>query len=59
MIFVVCFDYDYMCSETDFTQETSHFYPTTRIPYEVVEYIEGPLGGKGEWGGEEEGRFPL
>ena len=21
-----------MCSETDFTQETSHFHPTTRIP---------------------------
>ena len=25
-------DYDYTCSETDFTQEKSHFHPTTRIP---------------------------
>ena len=25
-------DYDYMCSETDFTQEKSHLHPTTRIP---------------------------
>ena len=24
--------YDYMCSETDFTQEKVNFYPTTRIP---------------------------
>ena len=25
-------DYDYMCSEIDFTQKKSHFYPTTGIP---------------------------
>ena len=25
-------DYDYMCSETYFTQEKSHFHPTSRIP---------------------------
>ena len=25
-------EYDYMCSETDFTQEKSHFHPTARIP---------------------------
>ena len=25
-------DYDYMCSETDFTQEKSHFHPTSIIP---------------------------
>ena len=24
--------YDYICSETDFTQEKVNFYPTTRIP---------------------------
>ena len=32
--FGVCLtlDYDYMCSETDLTQEKSHFHPTTRIP---------------------------
>ena len=23
--------YDYMCSKMDFTQEKSHFYPTTKI----------------------------
>ena len=25
-------DYDYVCSETDFTQEKSNFHPTSRIP---------------------------
>ena len=25
-------DYDYMCSETDFTQEKSHFHPTSSVP---------------------------
>ena len=25
-------DYEYMCSETDFTQEKSHFHPTSKIP---------------------------
>ena len=25
-------DYDSMCSETDFTQEKSHFHPTSSIP---------------------------
>ena len=25
-------DYDFMCSETDFTQEKGHFHPTSRIP---------------------------
>ena len=25
-------DYDYMCSETDFTQGYIHFHPTSRIP---------------------------
>ena len=25
-------DYDSMCSETDFTQEKSHFHPISRIP---------------------------
>ena len=24
-------DYDYMCSETDFTREKSHFHPNTKI----------------------------
>ena len=24
--------YEYMCSETDFTQEKSDFHPTSRIP---------------------------
>ena len=27
----LAFEYDYMCSETNFTQEKSHFYPTTKI----------------------------
>ena len=34
--FLVCFfilDYDSMCFETDFTQEKSHFHPTSRIPH--------------------------
>ena len=26
------FEYDYMCSETDFLQEKSHFHTTSRIP---------------------------
>ena len=32
--FDVCLtlDYDYMCSETDFTQEQSYFHLTSRIP---------------------------
>ena len=25
-------NYDYMCSETDFTQDQSYFHPTFRIP---------------------------
>ena len=25
-------DYNFMCSETDITQEISHFHPTIRIP---------------------------
>ena len=29
-VFIV--EYDYMCSETDFTQEKSHFHLRTRIP---------------------------
>ena len=35
LIFWVCFfilEYDSMCSETDFTQEKSHFQRTSRIP---------------------------
>ena len=33
MIFfvVLILDYDYMCSESDFTQEKRHFHPTFRI----------------------------
>ena len=31
MNFCLILDYDYMCSETDFTKEKSHFYPTSRI----------------------------
>ena len=30
--------YDEMFSETDFTPETSHFHPTTRIPNSPVKY---------------------
>ena len=29
---VFILDYDSMCSETDFTQEKSHFHPTSSIP---------------------------
>ena len=25
-------DYDYMCLDTDFTQQKGHFHPITRIP---------------------------
>ena len=32
MNFCLILDYDYMCSETDFTKEKSHFHPTSRIP---------------------------
>ena len=31
MIFNI--DYDSMCFETEFTQEKSHFHPTSRIPH--------------------------
>ena len=32
MVFSFILDYDYMCSETDFTQEKSHFYPILEFP---------------------------
>ena len=32
MVFSFILDYDYMCSETDFTQEKVNFHATTGIP---------------------------
>ena len=31
-VFFFILEYDYMCFETDFTQEKSHFQRTSRIP---------------------------